>query len=205
MRYSLVNRLFNALFASLLIAAPAVTTVTFAHAQPDEDAEGGEEEGGGDKVPDPDVDMPSDDDEAPTPDPEPSGEGDTEGGGWGVGGTEEEGRFKPRGKTGRLKELEDDQKDDEEDEDFVPPDIGAPGYAYLDTAIGFGDITIVAQDSGATNVTPTASFLIGLGYRIGEMWNLGIRFPISTGASDGPIDPTQQPARNETVSRVKAS
>lgn len=45
-------------------------------------------------------------------------------------------------------------------------------------------------------MTPTASFLIGVGYRIGDIWQVYARFPISTNMSDGPQDPFVEGARN---------
>jgi len=116
-------------------------------------------------------------------------------GGWGVGGKDEEGRYKPRGRTGKLKELEDEDADEREQEEgpmVLPP----PGYAYLDTAIGFGLTRVVAQRTGNTDVTPTASFLIGLGYRIGDTWSVGARFPISTGENNGPVAPQLEGRRD---------
>jgi len=132
-------------------------------------------------------------DEAAPPPPE-SEMGD-EASTWGVGGEEVEGKYKPRGKTGKLAELE-EEEEEERDIDEGPPDLAPPGFAYLDTAIGFGDILVVEHEQGATNVSPTASFLIGLGYRIGDEWLLYARFPISTGDSDGPLTPFRSGARN---------
>lgn len=110
-------------------------------------------------------------------------------GGWGIGGKEEEGRYQPRGKTGKLKEMEEDEGEVTEDGTPAPTVLPPPGYAYLDTALGFGDTRVVVQPSGVTDATPTASFLIGLGYRIGDTWQIGARFPISTGENNGPNDP----------------
>jgi hypothetical protein len=107
-------------------------------------------------------------------------------GGWGVGGKDDAGKFGPRGKTGKLKELEQEAKEEGPEAPRVLP---PPGFAYLDTVIGFGSIRVVANRGDATSITPTASFLIGLGYRIGDIWALGARFPISTGASNGPAEP----------------
>ncbi len=118
---------------------------------------------------------------SPPPDPPPST------GGWGVGGEEEEGRFAPSGKTGKLKELEEEEA--RRDAPMGPAELGPPGWAYLDTAIGFGDARVVVGKSGTTDVTPTASFLIAGGYRFGDTWHVGARFPVSTGYSNGPSDP----------------
>jgi hypothetical protein len=117
---------------------------------------------------------------------------------WGVGGEEPDGKYKPRGRTGKLAELEEDE---EEERDIAegPPDLDPPGFAYLDTAVGFGSVLAVAHEQGATSVSPTASFLIGLGYRIGDEWLIYARFPISTGENDGPRDPFVEGARNPDV------
>ena len=107
-------------------------------------------------------------------------------GGWGVGGKEDEGKFGPRGKTGKLKEIEQEAKKNSPEN---PPELPPPGYGYLDTVIGFGGIHAIANGTQKTTITPTASFLIALGYRIGDTWSIGARFPISTGLSNGPADP----------------
>src|SRR5687767_1697794 len=129
-----------ALFAGALLASPA------AWAQPEEGeekkpAEG--EAGEGEKKPD----------EAAVDTPDM--------GGWGVGGSEREGKYRPRGKTGKLKELEKEHGGEEGKEaEAALPKLPPPGFAFLDTAIGFGELVVPTQTSGATGVTPTASFLI---------------------------------------------
>lgn len=177
---SLLDRstLLSTILAGVIMAAPSI-----AHAQGDTEKEG---EG---------ADLGSDDDDAeeeakPPPEPPPEMEGN-----WGEGGDEPEGKFRPRGKTGKLKELDEEVEEEKEVEEG-PPDLPPPGFVYLDTAIGFGDITVVEYLEGATDVTPTASFVIGLGYRIGDVWQVYARFPISTNKSDGPLDPFVEGARN---------
>ena len=186
----------EALLAALLVTVPAVRASAQPGPDSDDEATATADDGaavGDDSTDDgPPEDSPDDTSmaEKTTEDDNASGSG------WGVGGTEVEGRFTPRGKTGRLKKLEEDQQEEEEEEDFTPPDLGPPGFAYLDTAIGFGDMAIAVHETGPTDVTPTASFVIGLGYRIGDMWQIAVRFPISTGKSDGPLDPHFPGARN---------
>lgn len=165
------------LLASLLAALVTLGVPAVAVAQDeDEPAEEGDEppadEGGDDEIPPP-ADTPAD----------PEG-GET----WGVGGDEPEGRFTPKGRTGKLKELE--EEDEEEREiDEGPPDLPPPGFAYLDTALGFGDLVVIQYEDGATAISTTASFVIGVGYRIGDTWQVFARFPIATGINDGPEDP----------------
>ncbi len=128
------------------------------------------------------------DDEIPPPSDEPAPEGGEGGDTWGVGGEEPEGRFTPKGRTGKLKELEEEHEEEREVEEG-PPDLPPPGFAYLDTALGFGDIVVIQYEDGATAISTTASFLIGVGYRIGDTWQVYTRFPISTGINDGPQEP----------------
>jgi hypothetical protein len=172
----------SALLAALLALAPVE-----AFAQ-DDDEEGDEPTDVGD----------DDDDDETSAEPQPGAapQPESESGSWGVGGDEPEGKYKPRGKTGKLKDLEEDEEVEEEEAEEGPPDLPPPGFAYLDTAIGFGDIVVVEYNTGATKITPTASFLIGVGYRIGDTWQLYARFPISTGEVDGPEEPFIETARN---------
>ena len=173
--------LLGATLSGLLLAAPPF--VGIASAQPDEEGDTGEAE----EEP---AEGEAEEKPAPPPDPPPME------GGWGVGGDEPEGKFGPQGKTGKLKELEDEQEEEEQSASKGPAELPPPGFAYLDTAIGFGDIDVSMHDQGPTNVTPTASFLIGLGYRIGDEWLVYARFPISTGESNGPRDPAIEGARD---------
>jgi len=125
--------------------------------------------------------------------PKPKDLPPVEEGAWGVGGEDEEGRYAPRGKTGKLKELE--KEDAEQRGEDLPMELPRPGLIWLDTAIAFGDIytptalSDLSDTGNPTHVTPTASFLIGARYRIGDTWQLGVRFPISTGQIDGDIEP----------------
>jgi hypothetical protein len=171
-----LKHLLAALLGGLLVSAP----VAVAHAQPDDEPA----EAGDDDDDDDDDDGKDDGKKEELPPPEP--------GAWGVGGKEPDGRFGPKGKTGKLKELEEEHEADEEEEDEdenVAPDLPRPGYLYLDTVIGFGETRVVTQPTNPTEISPTASFLIGGGYRIGDVWNIGVRFPISTGENNGPLNP----------------
>jgi hypothetical protein len=157
---SSLRLLWSALLAGIVVASPAV-----AAAQPGEEEETEEPEG----------DLKRE--ELPPPDPEL--------GDWGAGGEEPEGKFRPSGKTGALKKLEDEE---EAERDIVegPPDLPPAGSLYLDTVLGFGSINAVASPTGSTSIDPVASFLIGASYRIGDTWQIFARFPISTAAIDGP-------------------
>jgi hypothetical protein len=104
---------------------------------------------------------------------------------WGVGGAEEEGRFAPKGKTGALKEQEEEAK--EEEVAKGPLDLGPAGEVSVDTVIGFGDIRVVGpNDLSSTGVT-VLSFVTGVSYRFGDTWRIGLRLPFSTGSSTGPL------------------
>lgn len=158
---SSLRLLFSALLSGIVVASPVV-----AAAQPD-DEEGTEEpeEAEGERQ------------ELPPPDPELEA--------WGAGGEEPEGKFKPSGKTGALKELEEEEEAQREVVEG-PPDLPPPGSLYVDTVLGFGSINAVDNPTGSTNVDPVASFLIGASYRIGDTWAIFARFPISTASIDGP-------------------
>jgi hypothetical protein len=166
------------LLAGALLVSPT------AHAQPEEGEEKKPAEGAeGEKKPD----------EAAVDTPDM--------GGWGVGGSEREGKYKPRGKTGKLKELEKEHGGEEGKggaEATALPKLPPPGFAFLDTAIGFGELVVPTQTSGATKVTPTASFLIKVGYRV-DIWQIYARFPISTGESNGPREPLFAGARDPDI------
>ncbi len=112
-------------------------------------------------------------------------------GAWGVGGTEEEGRFKPSGKTGKLKELEEEHEVEAVAAARAPAALGPAGAAYLDTAfvVGSGSIVVPLQESGATQIAPTASFLIGASYRLAKRWEVGLRFGVSSAETNGPRSP----------------
>jgi len=115
---------------------------------------------------------------------------------WGVGGTEQEGRFgPPKKKKGKVEELDEKAEKDRERAEG-PPELPPPGFAYLDTAFGIGELVIPAQPTGGTSIEPTVSFLISVGYRIGDTWQIYARFPISTGINDGPRDPAFEGGRN---------
>jgi len=105
---------------------------------------------------------------------------------WGVGGTEGDGQYAPQGKTGALKEEEEEKA--AEANEKGPLALGPAGLLAVDTVIGFGDILVVAQEvDGKTGIT-VASFTTQARYRFGETWALGLRFPFSTGSTTGPKD-----------------
>ncbi|MEZ4444702.1 MAG: hypothetical protein R3B72_36845 [Polyangiaceae bacterium] len=182
------THLLTAIFAALLTSAPAAA---FAQDDDDDDtaAEGGEgsDEGegegegeGGDAIP-----------------PPPPDDGESTTGGWGVGGDEPEGKYKPSGKTGKLKELEEDEEEEKEDTSAdAPPDMPPPGWVNVDTLLGIGDALVVRNEGGPTKITPTAAFVIGFGYRIADMWEIYARFPVMTGKSNGPAEPFVPEARD---------
>jgi hypothetical protein len=118
----------------------------------------------------------------------------SETGSWGVGGTdeEEEGRFGPprKKKKGKLDELEADEKDRREEVEG-PPDLPPPGFAALDVAVGFGDFNHSAAPAKPTVIDPAvASYVIGLGYRIGDTWLVGARVGFAAAGTNGPIEET---------------
>jgi hypothetical protein len=150
------------------------------------------------------------DDEAEPPASEEGASGATEGspteeapksddgaGNWGVGGTESEGRFKPSGKTGRLKELE-DAEEKERVTAATPLKMGGPGNVWVDAVLApSGSIIVPIQEVGpATAVAPGVSFLVGASYRIRDKWEIGARFGVGSAATDGPRTPLLDGARD---------
>lgn len=124
-----------------------------------------------------DPDAPKDPPSEPPPLP-PTKEGD-----WGVGGTDEEGKFAPQGKTGALK-----REQEEKEEEGKAEDLRAlpPRDAGLEVVIGFGKIRDVRNNSNPTSTT-VASFVPFFAWRVSEMWAFGVRLPVSTGSVDGPL------------------
>jgi hypothetical protein len=181
------RRLLTSVLAGLLFSAPAI-----AFGQPDDETETSEDED------DVDLDEPVDeDDDIPAPTEDTSGDsgGGEVGDGWGVGGDEPEGKYKPSGKTGKLAELEEEEEEEEEAADG-PPDLPPPGTIAFDSYFGFGNVLVVQQDQGGTEVSPTAAFIIGLGYRIADQWEITARFGLATNKSNGPRDPFVPEARD---------
>jgi hypothetical protein len=185
------SHLLSGILAGVLTTAISAVAV----AQPDEDEKDADDASS--EPTEVDLDDDDDDDDEPPP-PPPDDSGDSSESTWGVGGEEPEGKYKPQGRTGKLAELE---EEDEEEREVAegPPDLDPPGFAYLDTVIGFGSVLAPAHEQGATSISPTASFLIGIGYRIGDTWNVYANFPISTGENDGPLDPFVDGARNPDI------
>ncbi|MEM9693439.1 MAG: hypothetical protein AAGA56_12895 [Myxococcota bacterium] len=173
----------TALFAALTTSS----AITFAQAA-DEEGSAEEEATAAEDTPEA---MPAEEADL---DGEDTTEGDDEDdsgvGNWGRGGVDDEpGRYRPQGKTGKLAEI-DEEKEKEEEVVSGPPDLPPPGFFNVDTVIGFGDITVIQNPGGATDVTPTASHVINFGYRFAEMWDVYARIPVSSGAIDGPGEST---------------
>jgi hypothetical protein len=105
---------------------------------------------------------------------------------WGVGGKEGEGKYAPAGKTGSLKEQEDEAREEAEEKGAGPVDLGPPGAVWVDTVIGFGDIVDVTNsEQGITGVT-VVSIVPGVSYRFGEIWTVAVRLPYSNASITGP-------------------
>lgn len=116
--------------------------------------------------------------------------------GWGVGGTESEGKFKPQGKTGKLKELE-TEKEEERITAETPLHLGGPGMVWADMVLApSGSIVVPIQDSGPTAVAPGVSFLVGASYRIKDKWELGLRYGVGSASVNGPRTPLLEGARD---------
>lgn len=113
--------------------------------------------------------------EAPPPPPLPP----PEPGQWGVGGTEEEGKFSPENKR---KKDEEARKAKEAEEDKKPADLGPERRASLDTVIGFGGMRYIVDNKSTADYlrsTTGASFVFGFTWRVAEIWTLGARFPFT--------------------------
>jgi hypothetical protein len=125
------------------------------------------------------ADMELDPDAPPPPPKEPEALPELEPGAWGVGGTEEAGRFAPPTRA-------DASKPAEVEEDKGPIDRGPKAVIGVDTVIGFGRVQVISGDSPGSSVnydTTALSFVIGARYRFGDVWTLGFRFPMSTASS----------------------
>lgn len=107
---------------------------------------------------------------------------------WGVGGTEADGQFKPRGKTGKLKELEDDEAKDTAVA-AKPVALGGQGDVWVDTVLAPAGSMIVPVKDGKTEIAPGVSYVVGASYRIKDKWEVGGRFATSNAHINGPADP----------------
>ncbi|MBM4377171.1 MAG: hypothetical protein FJ095_18990 [Deltaproteobacteria bacterium] len=116
---------------------------------------------------------------------------------WGVGDSDSEGQFKPSGKTGRLKELE-DAVEKERVTEATPLKMGGPGNVWVDTSFApSGSMIVPIQEVGpATAVAPGVSFVIGASYRIRDKWELGARVGLGSAATDGPRTPLLDGSRD---------
>lgn len=165
------------LAALLVCGAPALATAQPKPTEPDK--QGGEEPG--ETPPEPGA-------------PEPPGLPPVEPGGWGVGGKEPEGKYTPKGKTGSLREKE--QEEEEARAPEGPEQLTPPGYIYVDSVVGVGSMRVVVQPNGPTELFPTGSFVIATGYRFAKMWGVGVRFGIGSAAVDGPDEPPTDVSRD---------
>ena len=106
---------------------------------------------------------------------------------WGVGGKEDaEGKFAPAGKTGSLKEDEEEAKEAAADKAAGPVDLGPPGAVSVDVVIGFGDILDVSAAAAAPSAVTVFSVVPGLSYRFGGIWTVGARLPFTNASITGP-------------------
>lgn len=127
------------------------------------------------------ADMELDPDAPPPPPKEPEPLPELEPGAWGVGGTEEEGRYAPPTKASAKDGA---SKDAEQDEG--PIDRGPKAVVGVDTVVGFGRTQVISADRPGSRVdydVTVASFVVGGRYRFGDVWALGLRFPMSTASS----------------------
>jgi hypothetical protein len=125
------------------------------------------------------ADMELDPDAPPPPPKEPEPLPELEPGAWGVGGTEDEGRFAPPSKKDAAESAK-------EEEDKRPIDRGPKAVIGVDTVIGFGRVPVISADNPSNRVdydVTVASFVIGARYRFGDVWSLGLRFPMSTASA----------------------
>lgn len=157
--------------AALAFAAASLAAASSAIAQPRPPSKGTDMEI------DPDAPPPEEPkkEEAPLPPPDPNA--------WGVGGKEEEGRFAPQGKTGSLKEDEEDKKEAEDDKG--PVDLGPAGLATVEMVVGFGEMNEVLNDASTPTNATVFSFLFGVQYRAWDIWTMGLRLPYATGTFKG--------------------
>jgi hypothetical protein len=136
--------------------------------------------------------------EPPPPPPEeeqkPAELPPVEAGAWGVGGKEQEGRFVPGG----------EKKAEVKAPEGKPDPLGPPGALSAELFLGFGSIRDVVNDSQATDIF-VASFLFGAQYRIGDTWTVGVRFPYSTGSTEGPPDGATEDFNSFAVGNLELS
>jgi hypothetical protein len=165
------------LFLAALLGAASMMLATTASAQQPAKPPPGT---GTDMEIDPDAPPPP---EEPKPEEPPLPPADPDA--WGVGGKDEEGRFAPKGKTGSLKEEEEDKKD--EDDNKGPVDLGPPGAASIEMVVGFGEINEVLNDATIPTEATIFSFIFGVQYRFFDIWTIGLRLPYSTGSLKGPL------------------
>lgn len=156
------------LAAALAFAAGSFVVVPSAFAQPPPGT-------GTDMEIDPDAPPPEEPKKEELPPADPNA--------WGVGGKDEEGRFAPQGKTGALKEEEEDKKEAEDDKG--PVDLGHAGSASVEIVVGFGEINELLNDASIPSEATVFSLLFGASYRAWDIWTMGLRLPYSTGTIKG--------------------
>jgi hypothetical protein len=103
-----------------------------------------------------------------------------------VGGEDQEGRFAPSGKTGALKEEEEDAK--AEAEDKTPVDLGPAGAFAIDSVLGFGGILDPTNSVVGTTGVTVLSIVPALSYRFAKIWTVGARLPFSNASIEGPAE-----------------
>jgi len=131
------------------------------------------------------TDMEIDPDAKPAPPPELP---PTQPGQWGVGGTEEEGKFAPQSK----KKQEEEDRAKKAEEDKKPVDLGPARAAWLDTVVGFGafhDVTNDGSNEAGRTRTTHASFVLGFTWRVAEIWTIGARYGFVRASDNGPGGP----------------
>ncbi|MBM4375998.1 MAG: hypothetical protein FJ095_13010 [Deltaproteobacteria bacterium] len=118
-------------------------------------------------------------------------------GNWGVGGTESDGQFKPRGKTGKLKEAEPEETT-EAPASVTPVELGGRGKVWLDTSLApSGSMIVPIQEYDGlkfpTEIAPGVSYVMGANYRVRvdnpmlpDRWEVGGRFGLSNAYVNGP-------------------
>ena len=216
MNASILGRFLSSFLAGAVMATMTVGSPSTASAQPAADGEeesadtktdeaskeetkeaDGESEDGANWDKPEGADDDDDDDEEGEAKPKPKPVEDvSEGTNWGVGGDDEPGRFLPSGKTGSLKEAQEDEEEEKRDEAAAALPPPPPGSAYLDTGLGFGTIVMPNTNANDTEVSPVASFIIGASYRVAKIWNLSLRVPVSSALTNGPSNPHRSGARD---------
>jgi hypothetical protein len=111
-------------------------------------------------------------------------------GGWGVGGSESDGQFNPRGKTGKFENTSEADQAPSAPEAVTPVTLGGRGKVWLDTSLAPSASMIVPiqVDDGEkpTEIAPGVSYVLGGSYRVKDRWEVGGRFALSNAYVNGP-------------------